>query len=253
MTGQPLRPQDHKDGVSYVPALEGKPFDRGPILCDFPHFVTATMNIPNTSIRAGDWKLYSFWNDGPEQANRYELYNLKDDVGEENNLAAQNPEKVATLAAMIKDYIRTNDVLPTNRNEDYNGRTVGVWAANPNGSASAADGALVLKAEQPQFAARTRVTPSLVNGAVLEFEARSSEAAPLSVQWTSSAQKDFKEPQSRAIPLTAEWKPLKVEMPFQGRIGDIRFVLPEAGQSAEIRNVRLLTPEGTLMTKYEFY
>lgn len=44
------------------------------------------------SIRKGDWKLIEFF-DKPG----FELYNLKDDIGEQNNLAAQNPAKVAEL------------------------------------------------------------------------------------------------------------------------------------------------------------
>jgi hypothetical protein len=40
----------------------------------------------------GDWKLMEFLEDG-----RLELYNLKDDIGETRNLAAQMPEKAKEL------------------------------------------------------------------------------------------------------------------------------------------------------------
>jgi hypothetical protein len=253
MTGQPLRPQDHKDGVSYVPALKGGAFDRGPTLWDFNHFVTATMNIPNSSLRSRDWKLYRFWFDGPGQAHRYELYNLKDDIGESNNLAAQYPEKVQAMAAQMDRYYASTGSLTPNANKNYNGRTVGVWAANSNGKASAQDGALAMKAEKDQFAAATRVTPSIINGAVLEFEARSATQTHVSVQWTSSVQKEFSQPQLKAVPLSRDWKKCRVEMPFKGRIDQIRFVLRDAGWQADLRNVKLLVPGGTVMTEYEFY
>ncbi len=38
-------------------------------------------------MRAGDWKLIEFFEDG-----RLELYNLADDIGEERNLAGAEPE-----------------------------------------------------------------------------------------------------------------------------------------------------------------
>jgi arylsulfatase A-like enzyme len=179
MSGQQLLPDIHKDGVSYVLALEGKPFDRGPVICDFTHFVPATMNIPNSTVRDGDWKLYRFWFDGPGQTDRYELYNLKDDIGETRNLVAQYPEKVTMLSAELDKLRAEVDALAVHPNKKYNGRTVGVWSAAGKGSATVLDGGLMLDAAQPQFDVRTRVTPSIMNGAVLEFEARSKNAISL--------------------------------------------------------------------------
>jgi len=254
MTGQKLRPQNHKDGVSYVPALQGKPFDRGPTLWDFNHFVRATMNIPNSSLRSKDWKLYRFWFDGPKQEHRYELYNLKDDIGETKNLASAYPEKVQALAVQMDRYYATTDSLTPNANKNYNGRTVGVWFATGKGSLSAKDGTLVLEAAQPQFDARTRMTPSLVGSAWLEFEARSDNSNIVSLQWTSRAAPNFGVPERNvANALSKAWKTFRVKMDFPGRIAQLRFVLSNDGDQAELRNVRLLTPDGSLITPYEFY
>jgi len=253
MTGQKLRADDHKDGVSYVPALMGEPFDRGPILSDFTHYVPATMNIPNTSLRDGDWKLYRFWFDGPEQTHRYKLYNLKDDIGEAQSLATTHPERVAEMAAVMDSfYAKTGSLVPY-ANTNYNGRTVGVWAANENGKAIARNGALVMRSAKDQFAIMTRVIASLQDGAVIEFDGRSVTETHVSVQWTSSTQQDFNQPQiSRAV-LTKEWKKCRVEMLFTGTIKKIRFVLRDAKWQAEVRNVKVYTPQGTLMNEYEFY
>jgi arylsulfatase A-like enzyme len=254
MTGQKLRPQDHRDGVSYVPALEGKPFDRGPTICDFTHFVPATMNIPNSWIRSGDWKLLRFWFDGPGQTDRYELYNLKDDIGETKNLASAYPEKVATLAAKLDALRSSSNALAVHPNKNYDGRTVGVWSAWGQGRIAAEDGALELAAEAPQFSAKTRVTPSIVDGAVLEFEARSDRGELVSVQWTSQAAPEFGVAErNRPCVLSDEWKPFRVDMQFKGRISEMRFVLSDTGNQAELRNVRLLTPDGSTITEYKFY
>jgi len=254
MTGQKLRPEDHKDGVSYVPALQGEAFDRGPTLCDFSHFVLATMNIPNTWIRSGDWKLLRFWFDGAGQEHRYELYNLKDDIGESKNLASAYPEKVQSMAALLDGYYKQSGALKSNRNEAYNGRTVGVWSAKGKGSVSAKEGALVLEAGQPQFDARTRVTPSLVSSAWLEFEARSEKGNIVSLQWTSHATPEFGVAERNvAKQLSNDWKPFRVKMDFTSRINELRFVLSNDGDVAELRNVKLLTPDSSVITEYEFY
>lgn len=48
---------------------------------------------PVSTIIAGDWKLMEFL-----EGKRLELYNLRDGLGEANNLAAAQPEKAATDA-----------------------------------------------------------------------------------------------------------------------------------------------------------
>jgi len=49
---------------------------------------------PCSIIRLGDWKLHQYFEDGG-----LELYNLKDDIGETNNLAEQQPQKAWELFA----------------------------------------------------------------------------------------------------------------------------------------------------------
>ena len=62
----------------------------------------------------GDWKLIEFFEDG-----RRELYNLRDDVGEKNNLAAAQPERAndlhAKLAAWRKQIGAPMPTINTNR------------------------------------------------------------------------------------------------------------------------------------------
>jgi arylsulfatase A-like enzyme len=64
-------------------------------------------------VRRGDWKLIRFFCDGPEQADRFELYNLKEDLGETKNLATEHPEKVKELDALISEHLKEiNAVIP---------------------------------------------------------------------------------------------------------------------------------------------
>ena len=48
------------------------------------------------AIRVGDWKLLEFFEDG-----HLELYNLRDDIGENSNLAATLPERAQELQARL--------------------------------------------------------------------------------------------------------------------------------------------------------
>ena len=70
---------DEIDGVDIGPALAGEDLDRGPVFWQYPHYGNQG-GAPGASVRDGDWKLV-YWYEG----DRYELYNLADDVSETND------------------------------------------------------------------------------------------------------------------------------------------------------------------------
>lgn len=79
---------------------------------------------PVSVIRQGDWKLHLYHEEwlldgGREKLdtnNAVELYNLKDDIGERNNLAAKNPEqRDALLNDLLAWFEETDALLPTKR------------------------------------------------------------------------------------------------------------------------------------------
>ncbi|NRA39639.1 MAG: sulfatase, partial [Planctomycetes bacterium] len=84
----PLRPEQHTDGISMMPLLKGaEQLDREAIFWHYPHYGNQG-GTPGASIRSGDWKLIEFYED-----NHLELYNLKEDISEEHNLADVEVEK----------------------------------------------------------------------------------------------------------------------------------------------------------------
>lgn len=96
IAGLDPRPEQHCDGVSLVPALQGDPeFDRGAMYWHYPHYGNQG-GTPGASVREGDYKLIEFYED-----NRIELYNLREDIGEDHDLAAQQPERVARLHGLL--------------------------------------------------------------------------------------------------------------------------------------------------------
>jgi len=87
------------DGVSVVEVLKSggkRKIDREAIYWHFPGYLGAGQDKWRTTpvgvIRAGDWKLMEFFED-----NRVELYNLRDDIGEQSDLAAKWPDRVKKL------------------------------------------------------------------------------------------------------------------------------------------------------------
>lgn len=79
--GLPPRADQHLDGVSFLPALLGEPFTRGPIFWHYPHYSNQG-GTPGAAVRDGDWKLVRYFEDC-----RTELYDLGSDVGEQRDLA----------------------------------------------------------------------------------------------------------------------------------------------------------------------
>jgi arylsulfatase A-like enzyme len=92
------------DGQSFVPLLKGASLsnqDR-PLVWHFPNVWGPTgPGIGAFSVvRQGDWKLIYYHFD-----QRYELFNIANDIGETLNLADKHPEKRETLATTLTDYL----------------------------------------------------------------------------------------------------------------------------------------------------
>ncbi len=87
------------EGRSLLPAFDNKPIERDYL---------AWEHEGNRAIRVGDWKL-SAVHDQP-----WELYNIAKDRVELNNLAAQDPERVKTMAAQWQQWAERCHVLRDN-------------------------------------------------------------------------------------------------------------------------------------------
>jgi arylsulfatase A-like enzyme len=94
LAGLPPLPRQHVDGVSLVPLLKGTPLVRGPLFWHYPHYGNQG-GRPGGAVRDGDWKLIE-WYEG-----RVELFKLKDDLGEQHDLARENPAKAKELQARL--------------------------------------------------------------------------------------------------------------------------------------------------------
>ena len=129
------------DGTSIVPLFEGdKQPDRKSLFWHFPAYLQAYKGMTDESrdpqfrtrpvsvIRKGDWKLLLFYEewvldggrDQMDENNSVELYNLKNDVGERNNLALSKTRKRDELLnELIQWQKEIMAPVPTLQNPDY--------------------------------------------------------------------------------------------------------------------------------------
>jgi arylsulfatase A-like enzyme len=104
MAGLRLKPDQHLDGVSLVPLLKQTgSLQREALYWHYPHY-SGQGGMPSGAVRVGDYKLIERYEDG-----RVHLYNLKDDIGERNDLATRMPKRVASMRERLHKWYKTVD------------------------------------------------------------------------------------------------------------------------------------------------
>lgn len=115
IAGGKTKPNQTPDGIDITPLLKNPntQLKREALYWHFPGYLQLTNNgvwrtTPGAVIRFGDWKLHEYFEDG-----RLELYNLKDDISEQNNLAQTHPDITRKLHTMMKTWRKnTNAPMP---------------------------------------------------------------------------------------------------------------------------------------------
>ncbi|HSU67941.1 MAG TPA: sulfatase, partial [Tepidisphaeraceae bacterium] len=88
-----------RDGVDLLPVLKDPQahLGRDALYFHYPHYYATT--TPVGAIRQGDWKLLEYFETG-----KLELYNIKNDLSETNDLSKQDPQRVAALHQALIDW-----------------------------------------------------------------------------------------------------------------------------------------------------
>jgi arylsulfatase A len=97
-----LAPPAHRpiDGRSIVPLLTGSgAWQRDALFWHFPHYRGKDV-VPYSIVRAGDWKLIKRY-----EGKTYEVFNLRQDIGETNDLSDSMPEKVRELDEKLQAWL----------------------------------------------------------------------------------------------------------------------------------------------------
>lgn len=112
LAGLSLKPEQHLDGISFLPVLKAEQHpSRYPLYWHFPHYSNQG-GRPAGAIRMGDYKLIEFYD-----TNEIELYNLKNDISETNNLSDNNPEITNKLLKMLHQWHLSINASMTRKNK----------------------------------------------------------------------------------------------------------------------------------------
>jgi arylsulfatase A len=110
------------DGKSILPLLRQKStLGRDAIYWHYPHYHHSR---PAGAIRQGDYKLIEFYEDG-----RLELYNLKEDISEKENLAKKMSQKATELQRKLAAWRKSVGAKMPTLNPDYDPARADEWAA----------------------------------------------------------------------------------------------------------------------------
>ena len=112
--GLPPNSEQHADGISLLPLLEGgNSIGREATYWHYPHYGNQG-GTPGSSIRMGDYKLIEFFEDG-----HTELYNLNEDMSEENDISGIEPERVRIMREMLAKWREVMEAKIPEKNPGY--------------------------------------------------------------------------------------------------------------------------------------
>lgn len=100
------------DGISLLSWLEGKEKTTYK-----PNAAHCWELYGRKAVRMGDWK--AEWQDSPYGDNAWELYNLGKDIGEQDDLALEHPEKLQELVAEWDNYANEYNLTLPNEKVGY--------------------------------------------------------------------------------------------------------------------------------------
>ena len=273
------KPGQSFDGVSVLPALQGKAQDRGAIFTYFPHDPPVPDWIPpSVSVHKDHWKLIREFHQGENGAHRYRLFSLKEDISEEKNVAAEHPDLVKELDQLITSFLSdTKAVLPIS-NPSFNpakyhpeleGKNrvrqpvkkptvrqpnakntppkdtpfdpaLQGWKAR-NCTAKVEDGIITLTSDASDPFLGTGAT-QFKGPSEITFRVRCILGGKGRITWANNTEN----PQSKPFTIKrGRWHELTVQLPAEGSLGILRLHLPAEEQKVEVDSISLTAGETT--------
>lgn len=258
LEGLQLMPADGQkfDGVSIFPVLQGSEAARDAIFQYFPHNPAVPDWLPPAvSTHRGDWKLIRIFHGGDNGAHRHLLFNLREDPGEKQNLAAQQPALVQELDTLISRFLaETGAVLPVPNpafdpaqyHPEFEGQPTPKNSASVTGTPSV-DPLQGWKARGCAAGVKNGIlqVSQLTGGTFLGFAAArhsgpgtvtlriKASAGASHFDWLPGGARD--KPQTVPFKLAGgDWQELTIKVPATGPLGVVRIYLPKQDEPIEI-------------------
>ncbi len=211
---------DHPlDGVDIGPIFRGEPFDHGAIFTFFPHQPQVPDNLaPAVSVHRGEWKLIRLFHEGENGSHTYHLYNLADDIGETNNLAAAKPGLVRELDGLITAFLKETAAVVPEPNPAWNPKLVesGDWRGSNDTQLAIDKGELTIVSTGGDPWIATRDVPADAHGPfTVRLRLKSSAAGPGFVYFGTPARTRFGLDQSVRFPIEHDgvWHDYEIKIP----------------------------------------
>jgi arylsulfatase A-like enzyme len=116
LLGLPARPKQHQDGKGLTSVLRGQSkLQRDSLYWHYPHYHGSAW-APGAAVRAGDWKLIEFY-----EEEKVELYNLRENLSETNDLAAKMPAQTRRLRNQLQAWQKETGARMPQKNPAFRG------------------------------------------------------------------------------------------------------------------------------------
>ncbi len=224
------------DGRSILSVLRGTGrLERDAYFTWFPHL------IPAVSVRQGDWKLIRRFEPHPSYPATRELYNLRDDLSESKNLAEQMPQRVATLDALIDQFMQDTGASAPQPNPAYQAADKSEGLVPKMCQLATVPGALQMTADgKTPFLGTAQVRHA--GPMKLTLRVRSEKGGPGRVVWKTAQQDAFPangQSVEFVVPASdADWWETTLDLPVQGTTAIVRLYLPAQNGPVEIQLIK---------------
>ena len=234
------------DGVSYARVLKSEGgLDRKAFFNYFPH--AGTGRAGGVWVRSGDWKLLRWFGFAPGDEQRYELYNLREDLSEAQNLAAAQPARVQELDKLIDGFLNDTGALFPQPNPAFKAPP----ARPATAKADAGDPLEGWKARQCAVVVKEGILTMTGTGSaaflghamgkttgpvMLKFRVRTGAGGAGKIEWLPSGQAGGGA-DARSVPfevVAGDWRELSVAVPEPGPLGTMRLYLPAGAKPLEL-------------------
>jgi arylsulfatase A-like enzyme len=257
LVGLPRPSQQKMDGASYAPLLLGTgPFERQAFFNYFPHG-QAPGRAGGVWVRAGQWKLIRWFGVPAGHAQRFELYDVRADLGETKDLAAAQAERVKQLDALIDGFLADTGATYPRPNPAFKGEVklatddpLEGWKARAC-DAVVKGGILTMTGTAKPGKAFLGHVAKYAGPVAVSFRVRSAAGGAGKIEWIPG--KDA-EPRSVAFQVPAgDWHELAVEVPAKETLGIVRLYLPATPQPIELDWIEVRPKAGrTRPQRWEF-
>jgi hypothetical protein len=195
--------------------------------------------------------LLRFYGEGPNRGHGFELYNLKDDVAERNNLADLLPMKVAQLNALIDRFVQDTGALVPTKNPAYEPPAPG-WQSSRDAELSAGSDGLILQSKGNDPFITTEDLPIVSHRMILRFRMRSTLTGAGSVYWRDNASPAFARKQKIDFEPVPDGKFHSYEVSFycKGRLRGLRIDPGTSPGEVAFKEILLVRQYGEILKRW---